>query len=206
MTDDTGLRERKKRETRRLLAQLAIEMFAERGFEAVTIAEIAAAANVSDKTVFNYFPTKEDLVLDGRDAIEAELIQAVRDRPRGESILVTMKRHALEIAARMTALPAERRAAFRKIVATTPSVHDRMRQLSLRYEDQLTEILAEETSAGAADATPRAVASALGILTRIAFGVGADRRKRWSHAEVIANIEAVFSLFERGLAGYAVRR
>lgn len=81
-----------------------------------------------------------------------------------------------------------------------------MRQLSQRYEDQLTEILADETGAGAADATPRVVASALGVLTRVAFGVGPDRKKRWSHAEVIANIEAVFGLFERGLAGYAVRR
>ncbi len=206
MTDDEpGLRERKKRETRRLLTQLAIEMFAERGFEVVTVAEIAAAANVSDKTVFNYFPTKEDLVLDGRDEIEAALIQAVQDRPPGEPILATVKRHTLAIAARMNAAPPERRAAFRKVIASTPSLHERMRQLSLRYEDQIAKILTEETGAAATDATPRVVASVLGVLTRLGFGLGPDRTKRWRHAEVIANIEAVFDLFERGLASYAVR-
>jgi hypothetical protein len=70
----------------------------------------------------------------------------------------------------------------------------------------MARILADETGASASEATPRAVASVLGVLTRLAFGLGPDRRRRWRHAEVIANIESVFALVERGLAGYAVRR
>ena len=66
MSTETGLRERKKRQTRQLLADTARRLFSERGFEQVSVAEIARAADVSAATVFNYFPTKEDLVFSGR--------------------------------------------------------------------------------------------------------------------------------------------
>jgi AcrR family transcriptional regulator len=62
-----GLRERKKRAAREAIAATARRLFAERGFDVVTVAEVAAAANVSEKTVFNYFPTKEDLAFAGRE-------------------------------------------------------------------------------------------------------------------------------------------
>src|SRR5882724_2534205 len=127
MTDDLGLRERKKRQTRRSLSEVATRLFAERGFDSVKVSDIAAEANVSEKTVFNYFETKEDLVLEGRAEVEADLLRAVCERGLGEPILEAVRRHALSVAERMNALPAERRNAFRKIVATTPSVHARMR-------------------------------------------------------------------------------
>ena len=57
-----GLRERKKRQTREAIAQAAMALFVARGFDAVTVADVARAADVSEKTVFNYFPAKEDLV------------------------------------------------------------------------------------------------------------------------------------------------
>jgi AcrR family transcriptional regulator len=207
MTVDVGLRERKKREMRRLLADIAMHLFAERGFDAVTVADIAAAANVSAKTVFNYFATKEDLVLDGREEIEAELVRAVRERAPDESILAAVRRHTFLVAERMNALPAERRALFLKVVRNSPTVHTRMRQMSLQYEDQLADILAEEATASAGDPTPRVVASLLGMLARLAFGVPGwpDGRQR-SHAEIVAGIGAAFDLFERGLSEYGVRK
>ena len=80
MDDEEGLRARKKRETRRLLSEVATRLFAERGFDRVTIAEVAQAANVSEKTVFNYFATKEDLVVDGRREVDADLLRMLRER------------------------------------------------------------------------------------------------------------------------------
>src|SRR5205814_1146920 len=77
---EPGLRERKKRQTRQSIADTARALFAERGFDRVTVAEVARAANVSEATVFNYFPTKEDLVFSGLEAFEAALVGAVRDR------------------------------------------------------------------------------------------------------------------------------
>src|SRR5277367_6654470 len=81
-----GLRERKKRQTRRLLADTAGQLFAERGFDMVTVAEIAQAADVSEPTVFNYFPRKEDLVFSGLEGYEAELLTAIRERPTDQSV------------------------------------------------------------------------------------------------------------------------
>src|SRR5487761_448962 len=68
MDAELGLRERKKLRTRRLIAQTAARFFVERGFDAVPVAEVARAAEVSEATVFNYFPTKEDLVYQGMEA------------------------------------------------------------------------------------------------------------------------------------------
>ena len=206
MTDDPGLRERKKRETRRLLAEIAIELFADRGFEAVKVADIAAAAHVSEKTVFNYFETKEDLVLDGRAEVEAELVRAVAERAAGEPILEAVRRHVLAVAERMNALPAERRDAFRKVIATAPSVHARMRALSLRTEDELARLIADDTGTSPTDPIPRTIASVLGVLTRLAFGVVGGKARRWRHADVVASIHEAFDLLAGGLGRYGARR
>ena len=79
-TRPEGLRERKKRQMRRHLTDTATEMFLERGFDAVRITEIADACGVSEKTVFNYFPTKEALVLDLPDATMAALVAKMPER------------------------------------------------------------------------------------------------------------------------------
>jgi AcrR family transcriptional regulator len=80
-------RARKKAQTRTLIRETAQALFAERGFEAVTIADIAAAADVAVQTVFNHFPTKEDLFFDGHTPWVAGPAEAVRSRPMGETPL-----------------------------------------------------------------------------------------------------------------------
>src|SRR6058998_2688919 len=87
-----GLREFKKQRTRQAIADAAMRLFVERGFDHVTVAEVAEAAGVSDKTVFNYFPTKEDLFYDEVPAREEALRQAIRGRRPGESILAALRR------------------------------------------------------------------------------------------------------------------
>src|SRR5437588_12159534 len=82
-----GLRERKKRAARVAIAGTARRLFAERGFDAVTVAEVAAAADVSEKTVFNYFPTKEDLAFAGREEGIMRLTADITDRPPNTSVL-----------------------------------------------------------------------------------------------------------------------
>src|SRR5215208_3013164 len=82
-----GLRERKKRVAREAIAATARRLFAERGFDTVTVAEIAAAADVSEKTVFNHFPTKEDLAFAGREEGLMRLVADITERPPGASVL-----------------------------------------------------------------------------------------------------------------------
>src|SRR5216117_3447490 len=96
MGTEPGLRERKKQQTRQSIADTARALFAERGFERVTVAEVARAANVSEATIFNYFPTKEDLVFSGLEAFEAALLGAVRDRAPGEPILTAFGRFVVQ--------------------------------------------------------------------------------------------------------------
>src|ERR671937_1776253 len=96
MSTETGLRERKKEQRRQRIADSARRLFAERGFEGVTVAEVAREANVSEGTVFNYFPTKEDLFYSGMESFEAALIEAVRNRPAGESVLAAFRRYVLD--------------------------------------------------------------------------------------------------------------
>src|SRR3954447_18500638 len=87
MDQATNIRERQKELTRDVIAEAARALFLERGFDAVTVSEIARAAGVSQKTVFNHFPTKEDLFYSRMESFEEELLEAIRGRGPGESIL-----------------------------------------------------------------------------------------------------------------------
>src|SRR5918992_136721 len=82
-----GLRARKKRAAREAIAAAARRLFAERGFDAVTVAEVAAAADVSEKTVFNHFATKEDLAFAGREQGITQFVAAIAERPPSSSVL-----------------------------------------------------------------------------------------------------------------------
>src|SRR5213593_768397 len=101
MSAEPGLRERKKQQTRQAIAEAAQQLFAERGFEAVTVAEVARAADVSEGTVFNYFPAKEDLFYSGMVAFEAELVEAVRERRPGESVPTAFRQFVLDRSVRL---------------------------------------------------------------------------------------------------------
>src|SRR5437773_925919 len=113
MSAEPGLRERKKQQTHQAIAEAAQQLFAERGFDAVTVAEVARAADVSEGTVFNYFPTKEDLFYSGMQVFEAELVEAVRNRGAGESVLQAVRSFLRERAARSSPPTCGRRASAR---------------------------------------------------------------------------------------------
>ncbi len=89
---EAGLRERKKARTRLAISDVATRLFQEHGFEHVTIAQVAAAADVSVKTVFNYFATKEDLFFDRADEVLDGLVQTVVQRPAGATVLGVLHR------------------------------------------------------------------------------------------------------------------
>ncbi len=94
MIDDmSGLREAKKRRTREAIAQAAADLFHERGFAAVTIDDVAHAADVSRQTVFNYFPTKEQMLFDREDEVAAALLALVHDQLDGASLVAAFRDH-----------------------------------------------------------------------------------------------------------------
>src|SRR5437588_4537975 len=95
MNPRAGLRERKKQRTRETIARAAHELFAERGYHATTLPEIAEAADVSTRTIFAYFPSKEDILFSDFPLIQEALAQALADRPEGEEALVTVREFIL---------------------------------------------------------------------------------------------------------------
>jgi len=213
MTTELGLRERKKLRTRQLIADTAMRMFAERGFDAVPVAAVARAAEVSEATVFNYFPTKEDLVYRGMEAFEAELLAAVRDRPAGESIVAAFGRFVLQPRGFLAA-PDEESVhyliAVAKMIPASPALLARERQILDRYTASLAALIAADTAAVPGDLRPEAVARALIgthqtlielVRRRLAEGPvdPADVAR-----EVVARGRQALALLEQGLAGYGV--
>jgi AcrR family transcriptional regulator len=211
----TGLRERKKQQTRDLIAETARGLFAERGFEAVTVAEIARAADVSEKTVFNYFQTKEDLFYSRLEAFEEELLTAIRERAAGETVLGAFRRFVLDpggvFAMQSGGDATERLRTITRVITQSPALLARERQVFARYTESLAALLAEETGAGTDDVEPRVVASALlgvhrslieFVRRRVAAGAGAPEIA----AELPAQAQRALALLERGLGEFGIRR
>src|SRR5579884_1663131 len=105
MTQTSGRRERKKQQTREKIARVALELFIERGFEQVTVTEVAEAADVSVNTVYNYFPTKEDLFFGLHQPMETSLAGSVRQRERGQSLLAFLRQLLLGSLEPLKAMP-----------------------------------------------------------------------------------------------------
>ncbi len=208
---EIGLRERKKLQTRQLIWDAARRLFEERGFEAVTVGEVARAADVSEVTVFNYFPTKEDLFFGGMQFFEEQLIEAVRSRPRGESALKAFRRTLLDSADGLATEP--RQDAILKaarVVSASPSLVHRERDMVERYANRLAELLALETNAGADDVVPIAVAAAMMgahralvdyVRRRVLAGVRGVRLTE----DYQSQARRVLARLERGLGDYDIR-
>src|SRR4051795_8837023 len=130
-----GLRESKKLEMRREIADAAMRLFVQRGFDHVTVAEVAAAARVSEKTVFNYFPTKEDLFFDEVPDRQAALVAAIRGRAPGESVVAALRRLQAGECPRLCSAGF---ATFARIIEQSPALQAK----ELEVMAQLTEKLA----------------------------------------------------------------
>jgi AcrR family transcriptional regulator len=212
-TAPVGLRERKKQATRRLIAETARQLFAERGFDGVTVAEIARTAEVSEKTVFNYFATKEDLVYWQLEAFEAQILQAISTREPGESALAAFSRFVLAQRGLIVEKDPERREellALSRVIATSPALVEREQQIFRRFTESLAHLLAEETGAQPGDVAPRVAADAMMGVHRAL--VDFARRRILEGAkppglarEVRAQGEAALALLQDGLGDYAVR-
>jgi AcrR family transcriptional regulator len=143
-----GLRELKKRETRRRISNVATELFLARGFESVAVTEVAAAAGVSEKTVYNYFPTKESLVLDQIEGQIERLIGAVRDRPRGmtpsAALVAALKQDSKRFYELIPAERLPRIEEFSAMVRGTPALRAAWSEHRHQMVAALTQVLADD--------------------------------------------------------------
>jgi AcrR family transcriptional regulator len=208
MAAQPGLRERKKQQTRELIADAARGLFAERGFDAVTVAQVARAANVSEVTVFNYFPTKEDLFYGGMQFFEEKLLDAVRERAPGESVLDAFRRPVLEGMPRLASdEAAEVIAAAGKLISASPALEAHEREIVARFTRRLAEQLASEAGAAPGDVEAIAVASALmgvqrAVVAYVRNSVLAGRRGPSLVEDARSQAVRGFERLEKGLRGY----
>jgi AcrR family transcriptional regulator len=205
-----GLRERKKRQTRESIAAAAMALFRERGFDAVTIADVARAADVSEKTIFNYFGAKEDLVFREGGERRAAIIQAIRGRAAGESFVAPFRGATMAFLDRVARDPVEETVAIPRLVAGSTALRNR---LFLGWEEEsavLGPVLAEEAGEPADDLAPVVVARALAWTHRLTFRAAfrrllAGEDQRAVAADLRAQAGRAYDLLEAGLAGYGVR-
>jgi AcrR family transcriptional regulator len=214
LSQELGLRERKKQRTRQLIADTARGLFAERGFEAVTVAEVARASEVSEATVFNYFSTKEDLFYSGLEAFEENLLSAIRDREPGDSVLDAFARFVLRprglLAADAGDEAAQRLVAITRVITESPALLAREQQIFAGYTASLATLLTEETRGRADAIEPWVAANALMGVHRALVDyarrqIVAGVRNPALARNVRAQGRRALALLTAGLGGYAVR-
>ncbi|MEU6238211.1 helix-turn-helix domain-containing protein [Kitasatospora sp. NPDC047058] len=191
MTEQIGRRERKKAQTRQALADAALELFLDRGYDQVGVKEVADAADVSVTTLFKHFPGKEALVFDEDGDVEAALVAVVRDRPAGRSIPHALREHVLLARTRLAVRAADPRfAAFTRMVDDTPALREYAQRMWTRHEEALARAIAAEVGAPEDDVTCAALA-------RFALEARVIVQR---HAEPRRAAEEAFALLEPGWA------
>jgi AcrR family transcriptional regulator len=142
-----GLRERKKARTRRLIADTAARLFAERGYEHVAVTDVAREAEVAEQTVYNYFPTKEQLVTDREQQVQDRLCDLIRSRPPGVAPAAAIRDFVLRSVAGIRSIPAELwRGELGYLAAISPAVHRLALELADRQAAALAEAISDTTA------------------------------------------------------------
>jgi AcrR family transcriptional regulator len=178
-----GRRERKKAATRQALADAALRLFLEQGYDQVTVRDIAEAADVSTTTLFKHFPGKEALVFDEDADNEAALVAAVRDRAPGQSIFAALRDFLLRGIAGTGDIDA-----FIRLIEDTPELRAYSHRMWMRYEAALARAIAEQAGVPADDTACAALAHFILETRNLARGQANPR-----HA-----VQSAFELLEHG--------
>jgi AcrR family transcriptional regulator len=202
-----GLRERKKRRTRQQISDVATSLFVVRGFDHVKVSEIAEIVGVSEKTVYNYFPTKESLVFDRADDGIAHVAAALRERQPGESPTKAMLRALSDEMDDLDELPEQLYVffpLFAEMVAATPSLRAARLDLQNRLVEVATEELATLAEVDPRDPEPQIAARAMVALNDLAFDsrmrhIERGLRAGKLRAAVLADLDRAARLLETGL-------
>ena len=183
------LRESKKRETRQRISDVATALFHERGFDAVTVEEIAAAAKVSKVTVFNYFARKEDLLFDREEEVMRLLREALRERPKGQSPIDALRRlvDALRKQKHPFCRVDSQTVGFWHVIAASQSLKARLRE----FGDEVSEGLAIELAGPKPDGLARLVAGMIVLTWRAAYGEAIRVFERGGSAK---KVDAAFNM------------
>ena len=204
-----GIRERRRQQTRDRIVDAATELFAERGFDAVSVVEIAERAGVVEKTVFNHFPVKEGLVFEADPPMRAALLDAVRRRPAGESVSAAAGSFVVAAVSLLgTPEAADGVAEMARVIRSSRTLQIREREILGELTGSLADLIAEETAAKAGQIEPWLAAHAVIGLYAALLELARDRVLAGvSGSELSAELRRQgrrgLALLQFGLAGYA---
>ncbi|MFF5206249.1 TetR/AcrR family transcriptional regulator [Streptosporangium sp. NPDC000396] len=206
MSNEPGLRERKKQQTRKAISDVASGLFLQRGFDNVTVAEVAEAADVSTKTVFNYFPRKEDLFLDRFPEAVELITRTIRERPAGEEPLAALRRLPPELLRQRHPLGGigDGYQFFWQVILDSPALQARVREWVEEVENLLGSLFAEATGADPEDPWPKVTAALVVSAYRAAYVFAARRLLSGERTDVVINdhialLNRSFDSLERAL-------
>ncbi|WP_037572753.1 TetR/AcrR family transcriptional regulator [Phaeacidiphilus oryzae] len=210
---EEGLRARKKRETRQRISDIATGLFLERGFVTVTVADVARAADVSVNTVYNYFPSKEDLCLDRGEAQRQRLVRLLSERRPGESAARAVLRGLREeIENRDPTLGLSGHFAhFMRMVLASDSLSLRMHTIGREMAEAFAAALHEELGTGPEDVRTDLVASQIAwaqrdVLGEIGRRVLAEEPVDEIVRSALDRLDVLESLLSDEVLEYAVRK
>jgi AcrR family transcriptional regulator len=200
---ESGLRDLKKTRTRLRIAETAARLFAERGYERVAVSEIARAAEVAEQTLYNYFPTKEQLVTDREQQIQDRLGELIRSRPAGTSPAAAIRGFVLETVSKIRDMPPENaRGNLGYLAAISPAVNRLALEMTDRQATALATAISETTPVAAGIARLQGIALA-GVFQIIISESGRRTHAGQSPAEIVEGlypeIENVLSELDRWL-------
>ncbi|RAG86789.1 TetR family transcriptional regulator [Streptacidiphilus pinicola] len=195
----TGLRERKKDQTRQRIAAVALRLFTERGFDAVTVNEIAEAAEVAKATLFAYFPSKEALALHG--VAGDDLAGIVTQRPAEQTFLEALRAHHHALATgEMPAAGLDALIARVRVIQDSPALQQAATGLLYRQREALAHVLTEEYGPTAAALMAAQIAASLLTVQETYFHrlIGGASAKAAGRA-LAKDVDLAFDLLEHGL-------
>jgi AcrR family transcriptional regulator len=197
-----GLRERKKQQTRDTIARASLRLFAERGYDETTLAEIAEAADVAPRTIFAYFDSKEDILFSEESGVVTELKRRLDERPAGATTVDALR----EFVACMES-PDEDAKLRKKVIMSNPGLQMKMRARHVQLEPILAESIARDLGTDRDDIRPMLIAASM----KAAFESVSDRffeaesgGEPVTHEQSMAILDEVLEFLRGGLE--AIRR
>jgi AcrR family transcriptional regulator len=196
MNPQPGLRQRKKQRTREAIARAGHELFAERGYHATTLPDIAEAADVSTRTIFAYFPSKEDILFSDFPVMKEALAQALAERPEGEEALETVREfilssHGIE--------KSETQEQLGRCIESDETLRSHLRARIAQLEEVIAAAIAKDIGAPEDDLRPHVVAASLTAAFIVVSERGGSSAKPQSPADVAAVIDPVITFLRGGL-------
>lgn len=200
MEKKLGLRERKKIQTHNDIIKNAWELFNEKGFDKVKVAEIADMANISVKTLFTYFNSKEDIVFAGEDELINKIIYSFKNRKDKESLIEVEKKLIFKLIKDEEDIVKLEENSLIKMISNTPSIKSRLLLMWKNYEYKLADTLKKDTRLNLSDMKSKIIAINLIAPFRLLFDLMIEKEEKLNKENIDNKLNDLFCIIEKGIS------